>query len=140
MTDYSEWMERYPFLRIEDNSTCPWYDHDACWLNDIPVGWIDTCIKPMCEELVCVLNDHVNDFLILQLKEKFSEIRMYWCWKDRDYTDEESLVMNQMYDSIADILRKYANLSYNTCSNCGKPATKWTSGWTLGFCDDCYSI
>ena len=32
---------------------------------------------------------------------------------------------------------KYENLSYHTCINCGKPATKISTGWICPYCDNC---
>ena len=35
------------------------------------------------------------------------------------------------------IIPKYEELSYHTCINCGKPATKRSTGWICPYCDDC---
>ena len=137
-----EWVAKYPFLRFKNNACCPWENTEkveSCWIFDLPDGWINTCAKDMCDELMAALGKYADDFIILQLKEKFNEIRLYWGWSDRDYTDEECKEINNLYDAIEDILRKYAEISYNTCTVCGKPATKWSkSGWIAAFCDEHY--
>ena len=38
---------------------------------------------------------------------------------------------------IFEIIEKYENLSYHTCINCGKPATKISTGWICPYCDNC---
>ena len=136
-----EWVEKYPFLRFKNNDCCPWQNTEeveSCWIFDLPTGWIDTCAKDMCDELLEALGKCVDDFVILQLKEKFNEIRLYWCWEDKEYTDVEIQEHNRLYDVIENILRKYADISYKTCTICGAQATKYTNTWITGFCDNCY--
>lgn len=136
-----KWVSKYSFLRFKNNACCPWESVEkieSCWIFDLPTGWQNSCAKDMCDELLETLGKYSDDFIILQLKEKFNEIVLHWSWADRDYTDDETKKMNQLYDAIEDILRKYAEISYNTCTVCGKPATKWTSGWLASFCDSCY--
>ena len=88
---------------------------------------------------MAALGKYVDDFTIIQLKEKFNEIRLYWCWADKDYTDEESQEMKNLYSIINNILRTYAEISYHTCVICGKPATEWTrDGWIESYCANCY--
>lgn len=136
-----EWVAKYPFLRFKNNDCCPWENTEkveSCWIFDLPVGWENSCAKDMCDELLEVLGKYADDFIILQLKEKFNEIRLYWCWVDREYTNDENSEINALSGVIRDIIRKYAEISYNTCTICGKPATKWTDGWIASFCDECY--
>ena len=135
-----EWVAKYPFLRFKNNSCCPWENTEKiehCWMFELPFGWYDIGAQ-MCDELMTVLGKYVDDFIILQLKEKFNEICLYWSWADREYTDEESQEMNQLYSIINHILRVYAETSYHTCTVCGKPATQWTNSWISGYCDSCY--
>ena len=137
-----EWVAKYPFLRFKDNSCCPWENTEevqSCWIFDLPEGWIKSFGEQMCGELRDALGEHVNDFIIGQMKEKFNELRLYWHWEDKDYTDEEAEELNRLYNVIENIIDKYAKISYNTCTVCGKPANKWTtSGWIASFCDKCY--
>lgn len=135
-----EWVAKYPFLRFKNNSCCPWENTEeieSCWMFDLPVGWYGIGAK-MCDELMTALGKYTDDFVILQLKEKFGSIRLYWGWADRDYTDEESEETKSLHDAIENILRTYAEMSYHTCVVCGKPATKYTDCWVLGYCENCY--
>ncbi len=135
-----EWVSKYPFLKFKDNGCCPWENTEeieSCWMFELPDGWYDIGAQ-MCDELMAVLGKYADDFLILQLKEKFSEIRCYWGWADREYTEEENEEVTAIHHQIGKTLKKYAEISYNTCTVCGKPATKWTNGWIASFCDHCY--
>ncbi len=137
-----EWVTKYPFLRIKTNDCYPWEDEEdieSCWIFDLPVGWQNGFGSQMCDELMAVLGKYADDFLIIQLKEKFNEMRLYWGWIDREYTDEESEEIDGIYDAIKNIINKYEEISYNTCVSCGNQATEYTkSGWYQGFCKTCY--
>jgi hypothetical protein len=37
------------------------------------------------------------------------------------------------------LLLQYEDISYHTCIDCGKPATKLSGGYILPFCDDCFA-
>lgn len=138
-----EWVAKYPFLRIEDNSCCPWENTEeieSCWMFDLPVGWQIGFGAQMCDELMSILGEYVDDFIILQLKEKYNSICLYWGWKHMGDTNNDSDEMRRIYFEIEDVIYKYRKISSNTCVACGKPATKYTkSGWHQGFCSDCYS-
>ena len=135
-----EWVSKYPFLRFKDNSCCPWEDTKEiknCWMFELPDGWYEIGSQ-MCDELMIVLGKHADDFIIGQLKEKYNVIRCYWHWADIEYTEDELKEMYTLSDAIENILLKYEKISYNTCTICGKPATKWTNGWIASYCDSCY--
>lgn len=137
-----EWVEKYPFLRFKDNRCYPWQNTEeieSCWMFNLPVGWQISFGVQMCDELMAALGKYADDFIIIQLKEKYNSIRLYWDWADKDYIDEESKEMNAINDMIDNIIHKYDEISYNTCVVCGKPATKYTkSGWLQGYCSECY--
>ena len=136
------WVAKYPFLRFKDNGCCPWENTEeieSCWMFDLPVGWQIGFGEQMCDELMAALGEYVDDFIILQLKEKFSSIRLYWGWANRERTDEEAKALAYIYDEIEDIIDKYEGISYNTCVACGKPAEQWNEGgWISGWCKSCY--
>ena len=92
----------------------------------------------MCDELRDALGEHVDDFVIEQLKEKYNELRLYWCWGDKDYTDEEAEELNRLCGIIESIIDKYTTISYNTCMFCGAPATKWSRAYAASYYDKCY--
>ena len=137
-----EWVEKYPFLRFKDNRCCPRQNTEeieSCWIFNLPVGWQNGFCVQMCDELMAALGKYADDFIIIQLKEKYNSIRLYWDWADKDYIDEESKEINAINDMIDNIIRKYDEISYNTCVVCGKPATKYTkNGWFQGYCSECY--
>ena len=87
------------------------------WLNQIPEGWKELARK-MIEE--CEKTD--TNFEIIDLKEKWGMICMcaYPC-----------------SDEIIEIEHYYERLSARTCCICGKPATKYSTGWICPYCDDC---
>lgn len=62
------------------------------------------------------------DFRIMDIKEKFSTLRVY-----------PAVATHDVYC----IIDKYEGISYNTCITCGKPAVWRTTGWICPYCDDC---
>lgn len=64
------------------------------------------------------------DFRIMDIKEKFSTLRVYVASAPMD---------------VYHIINKYEGISYNTCITCGKPAVWRTTGWICPYCDDCLS-
>lgn len=94
-------------------------------LDSMPEGWRKAFGIQMCKELKAQLKkDHyLYKYRITQIKEKFG----YLHWYDEGSSRE-----------VQDIISKYEDISWNTCINCGKPATKITSGWISPYCDDCF--
>ena len=135
--DDGDWNNKYPFLRVKDNSTCPWCTENDCWINELPNGWINAFGKQMCDELLNVLGKYADDFIISQLKEKFGEVRLSWYWKDRAYTGQEVDKADDIGYDIDDIIDKYAKISSNTCYICGKQSTHMADGWIMPICDYC---
>jgi hypothetical protein len=135
--DDRDWNEKYPFLRVKDNSTCPWCTENDCWINELPNGWINAFGKQMCDELLNVLGKYADDFIIEQLKEKFGEIRLYWYWKNRAYTGQEVDEIGDIGYNIDNIIDKYTKISSKTCYICGEKSTHTTGGWILPICNAC---
>ena len=136
-SDPAWWNERYPFLRIINNSTCPWLTEEGSWADSIPTGWKNSFFEDMCGELMAVLGASVNDFEIEQLKEKYGSIRLYWSWKDRRYNFPEQQVHKDLVNRIEAIIDKYTVISSHTCVSCGRSSTHYTHPWILPLCDDC---
>ena len=136
-SDPAWWNEQFPFLRITNNSTCPWSTEEDSWVDGIPTGWRDSFFEDMCYDLMAVLGASVNDFEIEQLKEKYGSIRLYWSWKDRRYNLTEQQVHKDLVDRIEDIIDRYTDISYHTCVRCGKASTHYTQPWILPLCDEC---
>ena len=85
------WNNKYPFLRVSNNSVYPWLTEEDSWADEIPIGWRDSFFKRMCDELIAVLGDYVNNFEIIQLKEKYGSMRLYWNWKNEDIFTKEQI-------------------------------------------------
>lgn len=104
----------------------------------LPEGWYKNVVPNMVNELVNVLGPYIFDFEVLQCKEKYGEIRIYWTWADGSYRDPETN-WDEMRDKIDIILRKYEAISFLTCVECGTEATKYSDGWILPYCEKCFS-
>ena len=104
----------------------------------LPEGWTNTFIPKMKKELADILGSYVYDFVVFQIKEKYGVMRMYWSWADRDYNDTEVNDLNALTNEVEATIRKYENISENTCVVCGKEATRMTSGWIMPVCDYCF--
>lgn len=104
----------------------PGYTH----LDSLPKGWRKIIGIQLCKELKAqIINEfgwkHLFKYKVLQVKEKYGSLR----WYDSNTSS-----------AILDIIDKYEDLSYNTCCNCGKPATKLSKGWICPYCDDCVQL
>lgn len=104
----------------------------------LPDGWVKAFISDLRKELSDAVGYYVNDFEVFQIKEKYGVMRLYWGWKDRDYTSEEELDLKNITTEVDKIISKYEKISKNTCVVCGKPATKMTTGFIMPMCDYCF--
>lgn len=99
------------------------YDFDCTCADDFPKGWWDTFGLQMCEEIDQALRElpeeQYNNFYIVQIKEKYGELRFYTGWET---------------DKISEIIGKYEDLSRKICIECGKPATHMSLGWISYYC------
>ena len=138
--------ERYPFLipysqreRIlgtesEDGwfwaggpEVVPEYDYEYTELDSMPLGWRLAFGEQMCEELKNAIlmdggKDALNEYCIVQIKEKWGRLN----WYDMGNTSHGY-----------DVVGKYQDISKTTCIRCGKPAAWISKGWISPFCDDC---
>ena len=123
---------KYPFLIprydwsgkiIED------YDYTSTYLDDIPVGWKIAFGEMMCEEIKqeLVRCNYLDEFRIIQAKEKFGGLRIY--------TNGEPIDCK-----VQQIIDKYSTLSENICVICGKPDVPITNnGWISPYCKKCFT-
>lgn len=130
--------KRYPFLIPRNRWTgeIAWVKRGKCkdwhWhqryayteLDAMPDGWRAVFGEQLCEELreELIKVNYLDKYRIMQIKEKFGGLR----WYDNGNTKEGY-----------EILHKYEELSYKTCIDCGRPATKISVGWISPFCDKC---
>ena len=119
-------VEKYPFLRvrnidgsIDESAKFPMMDLE------IPNGW-GKLFAQMCDDLkeVLIEEGYLNTFYFVQIKEKYNQLECY--------------PGHFMTDKISQVLRKYEYLSQFVCTECGKPATKVTTGYIASVCDDCW--
>ena len=101
----------------------------------LPTGWQMSFVENLRQELFDTLGPYAMHFKIIEAKEKYSELRVYWSWHDRSYTESDMKNMDRLYDKIEDVITKYKNISRHTCVVCGRYAIHYY-GMTL--CDDCY--
>ena len=91
---------------------------------ETPEGW-DTLLDAMAEEVNKALaadGINPNDYVILQIKEKFGEL----CYYDNGHGEATKKVLEQYYE-----------LSRCTCCKCGKPAEFVSLGWIEPWCATC---
>lgn len=135
-----EWVEKYPFLRIKDLWQSTDEDnYETCWMvNDLPQGWINAFGDQMCEELLVALGQYVDRWIILQVKEKWGLMVIYYHFDVYGLSNEEIAKVNKVEKLVSDIIDKYDEISYHTCAYCGASATRKTKGWILPICDKCF--
>ena len=104
-------------------------DYTHTWWDDIPKGWAKAFGKQMCDELLEILKegDYVDQYRIVQIKEKFGGLR----W----YDNGVPVSISDKYDAW---LATYEKLSFETCVLCGEPATEMTHGWIMPVCSTCF--
>lgn len=115
---FFDWINKYPLQLLH---CIPEYTE----LDAMPTGWRKAFGLQMCKEIKQELlktKGHMRDYRIDQIKEKYGGLR----WYDHNTTE-----------GVQRIIRKYEALSYVTCVDCGKPATKISKGWICPYCDDC---
>lgn len=118
-----ELITKYPFLVYKnDYDFSPITDCNYTMFDDCPEGWKKLFLK-MCEEIRIYLEKTpVKDFQFIQVKEKYGSLRVYCssCPKE-----------------LLNIIEKYEDLSEYVCVNCGKIATKRSTGWICPYCEEC---
>lgn len=112
--------------------------NEKMWeLTELYDGWYKTFAAQLMDELFEALDNYVEDFEVYQIKEKFSELVVYYGWQDRDYTEQEKVELQEIDAAVENILVKYQLLSKNTCVKCGAKATRFSDGWVLPYCESC---
>ena len=122
-------LNEYDDLRID-------FDEKMDELYDLPEGWVNSFVPKLKKELFEVLGCYADDFEVMQIKEKYGRFVMYWCWADRDYYDSEIADLNNLRETIDDIINYYSDISFVTCSVCGKEAFHRSNGWILPYCTE----
>lgn len=92
-------------------------------LDWLPEGWVKTFVPKLKEELFETIGIFADDFEVMDAKEKYGQLRLYWTWQDRVYTEHEIKRMNILYDYIDAVISKYEDVSKSTCMDCGCETT-----------------
>ena len=123
-------LEKYPWLtphNIWTGGISEDYDYEYTWADSMPRGCRLAFGDRMIEDLDQLLKKYsVEDYQILQIKEKYGGLR----WYDNGFP-------RIGFDEYNTWVYKYEELSLNTCINCGKPAIGLTKGWISPLCKDC---
>lgn len=108
-------------------------------LDGIPNGWMKSFMPQLRDELFNALGAYADEIMFYQIKEKFGKLIVYWNFPDKDYYTEYNYAdINELIPIIQDIIKKYEEISVNTCVVCGEPATYITTwAYIAPFCDDC---
>lgn len=123
---------KYPFLipRYEwSGEILKNYDYTSTYLDDMPDGWRKAFGEMMCEEIKqeLVRCNYLNEYRILQIKEKYGELR----WYDNG---------TPIDCKVPEIIDNYSMLSQNICIICGKPDVPMThNGWDSPYCKECFT-
>lgn len=120
-------VEDYPFLlprSLTTDKISDSYDYQYTLLEDIPIGWREKFGIELCEKMKKVLEKYnmLKDYRILQIKEKFGELRIHGNWS------------NEEFDAV---IEKYIEYSRIICYRCGDKATHFDLLWRL--CPVCSS-
>ena len=123
-------VRKYPWLKpLNRISLEPieGYDYSFTEWDSIEKGWDIAFGKMLLKELGEVIdkNGLKNEFHILEIKEKYGELRIS--------------CMNACED-IDKIIEKYRVISRNVCMGCGKPDVPMTNyGWYYPVCKECWN-
>ncbi|MCK9482350.1 MAG: hypothetical protein M0R38_11465 [Bacteroidia bacterium] len=125
--DNKELIEKYPFLQVR-NAWSGEIIENTTWYDQIPEGWRKNFGLQMIEEISQILKkaNFENDYQIVQIKEKYAELR----WYDNGAPEE-------IYQEIQNCINKYMKISEETCIFCGEKADGFTYGWILPICNQC---
>lgn len=126
------WISKYPFLRINNNDIYPWLNTEEieeCWLDCMPEGWVRAFGKQMCDDLMEALGDYSDKWTIVEVKEKYGELRIY-----------DVGCPTEIYDKVQSVIDKYSYISGFVCVECGSlDARMYNDGWISPFCEKCFS-
>lgn len=125
-TENKKLIERYPFLlpRHSLSEICS-TNFESTELDAMPVGWRTAFAEDLCKEIMeeLVRNNCVETYQILQIKEKYGELRWY-SQGGTEWIHRE-------------IVPKYEKMSRRICIQCGQPATLVTKSWVAPWCNTC---
>lgn len=114
--------------------------HIFSQISNLPDGWYKSVVPNLVNDLINVLGPYVFDFEVLQSKEKYGSLRLYWAWRDGSFRDPE-VDWNKMRNDIESVIHKYERISYKTCADCGAAAVYDNDGYgyMIPLCEKCFN-
>lgn len=108
------------------------FDKDGNWIHGIPEGWQEYVKDNVYLPIMMILKERKAGFIIIEMKEKWGGLRIYWTFNTMDYdiTDEE-------YDKIDKLIDDAEKATETICGVCGADATHISQGWIFPFCENC---
>lgn len=107
-------------------------------LNFLYDGWVNSFVPQLKDELFELLGSYVEQFNVLEIKEKFGRLRTYWNFDLNGLEDKYIEDVEELYKQIENLLHKYADISSKTCIVCGEPGVMRDDYWVTPWCDKCY--
>lgn len=114
------------------------FDEKVKELDPLYDGWVNSFIPKLKDELFDLLGSYVEQFNVLQIKEKFGSLVIYWNFDLDGLKNEYIGDVAELYEQIEDLLHKYAEISSRTCIVCGEPGVMRDDYWVTPWCDKCY--
>ena len=110
------------------------YPHLVCrksplelWGVETEEGWDNLVMDFIIEIDKYIKDNNIEDFNILQIKQKFGQLRVYY---------GATTVSDEHFSKLTKILEKYEKLASKTCEKCGKPGSlKTINYWATVRCE-----
>lgn len=145
--------ERFPFMRWAEDWQVRWENGKipsvfGCEIGD---GWYELMVD-LCTEITAAYkrSGAPVDIVVDQVKEKWGGLRFYY--HIPDHSGESSVFsitgMESLQDAggesplqveISEIVRKYEEMSFAICEDCGKQGTRRKLGYVCTLCDECFA-
>jgi hypothetical protein len=129
-----EVLEKYPWLNVRHRFSGELIEDEGLTefdIMEVPKAWKNTFIPNMIEEIDQLLKkaNYIQEYQILQVKEKYGTLRWYDAGFPTDY-----------YEELQQIIDKYEKISEFTCSVCGKydqdEVQMRQGGWISAYCKE----
>ena len=100
------------------------------WMEELPKGWQIGFGKELIDDIerLIIKHNYQDEYVVLQIKEKYGSLRWY-----------EGALPEEMYDEHSDIIHYYEKISERTCILCGKRAPYPKTLYDVPICYECHS-
>ena len=75
-------------------------------LNFLYDGWVNSFVPQLKDELFELLGSYVEQFVVLQIKEKFGQLRIYWNFDLDGLVDKYVEDVEELYEEVENLLNK----------------------------------